>query len=266
MNKGLQAALIRICTSGGDHCHCCQCWNLPPIPHCAHIHCWPPSVFSKHQGMSVVPFFLHGGIQFHPWLHPHSHVRCHSIRLALCCHLSHGNNMQRGIGEKVQPMLPSHQDSPLTLWANITTQEALLSEQPSYVLERTKTIYMVEHVFHAPSWLRRSSMLGKKGRCTWKMETVYQRGLSNLANVTACLLSVITAVPLNICIYTGLHDATISQHRSRTPRLCSHWNCFGVKNPPCLSKAISAQVFSQLLAMHFVAIFHNILDNYRLCH
>ena len=29
MNKSLHAALIRICTSGGDHPHCCHWWNAP---------------------------------------------------------------------------------------------------------------------------------------------------------------------------------------------------------------------------------------------
>jgi len=28
-----------------------------------------------------------------PLLHPHLYVRCHSVRLPLCCHLSHSNNM-----------------------------------------------------------------------------------------------------------------------------------------------------------------------------
>jgi len=33
--------------------------------------------------------------------------------------LSHGNKIQKNIGEKVQPLLPNHQHPPLTLWANI---------------------------------------------------------------------------------------------------------------------------------------------------
>ena len=64
-------------------------------------------------------------------LHPHFHVRRHSVRVPLCCHLSHSNNMPRNAGGKVQPLLLSHQQSPLTSWADIK-QEALLSEQPSY--------------------------------------------------------------------------------------------------------------------------------------
>ena len=37
-------------------------------------------------------------------------------------------------GRKVQPLLPHHQHPPLTSWANIIKQEALLLEQPSYFL------------------------------------------------------------------------------------------------------------------------------------
>jgi len=40
--------------------------------------------------------------------------------------------MQRNIGGKAQPLLPYHQHPPLTPWANIIKQEALLSEEFLY--------------------------------------------------------------------------------------------------------------------------------------
>jgi len=67
-----------------------------------------------------------------PLLHLHSHIRQHSVRLSLCCHLSRGNERNRDIAGKLQPLLPSHQHPPLTLWASSIKQEASLSEQPSY--------------------------------------------------------------------------------------------------------------------------------------
>ena len=38
-------------------------------------------------------------------LHTHFHVRHHFVRLPLCCHLSHGNNMQWNIGGNVYPLV-----------------------------------------------------------------------------------------------------------------------------------------------------------------
>ena len=36
-----------------------------------------------------------------PLLSPRFHVRHHCVRVPLCCHLSHSNNRERDIGEKV---------------------------------------------------------------------------------------------------------------------------------------------------------------------
>ena len=44
---------------------------------------------------------------------------------------------------KVQPLLPSHQHPPLTLLANIITQEAFLLEKPSYI-HICEYLFMVE--------------------------------------------------------------------------------------------------------------------------
>ena len=63
MNKSLHA--MPICTSGGDPRSLSANAEMHhPIPHCAHI-LWSPSVFSKHQCMSVGAIFLHEGIQWH---------------------------------------------------------------------------------------------------------------------------------------------------------------------------------------------------------
>jgi len=43
-----------------------------------------------------------------PLLHTYFHVRHHSVRVLLCCHLSHGNNMQLDVGVNIQPLLPYH--------------------------------------------------------------------------------------------------------------------------------------------------------------
>jgi len=110
-------------------CHCHHCWNTPPVPHCATVTVQSPSVFSKHPWMSVVPCFPHG--RNTPLLYTHFHVWHHSVRMLLCCHLSHGKKTSLDIGGKVQFPLSSHQHPPLTSWDNIIKQEALLLVQPS---------------------------------------------------------------------------------------------------------------------------------------
>ena len=64
MNKSLHAVLMKACTSGGD--------PLSPLLKCTPHRLtvlistgWSPSMFSKYQWLSVVPFFPHGGIQWH---------------------------------------------------------------------------------------------------------------------------------------------------------------------------------------------------------
>ena len=129
MNKSLHTALVQICTRGSDS----HWWNAPPTASL----CSQP-LFSLHKcSASVdecqwVPFFPpRDEFSSTVLLHLHFHVRLHSVRLSLCWHLSHGNNMEWNTGGKGQPLLPYH--LPLMSLANIIKQEALLSEQNLYI-------------------------------------------------------------------------------------------------------------------------------------
>ena len=103
-----------------------------PLPHSAHIRSFYPEMFSKCQWMSTGAFFFcMEGFSGTSLLYMCFHTRCHFIWLPLCCQLSHGNSMQWNIGKKVQSLMP-YQLPPMTLWANILKQEALLLKQPSY--------------------------------------------------------------------------------------------------------------------------------------
>jgi len=52
MSKNLHVVLIKICTSRGDHCLCCHCWNSSPTStDCS------PEMFRRHWWMSVGAFF-----------------------------------------------------------------------------------------------------------------------------------------------------------------------------------------------------------------
>ena len=70
-----------------------------------------------------------------PLLHMHFHVRCQFVRLLLCCHLSHGNNMQEDSGAQVQPLLLYQQYLPDVIMGQynkigrITFGEALLLQE-----------------------------------------------------------------------------------------------------------------------------------------
>ncbi len=64
-----------------------------PPPQCVLIHCWV-SINNQQASMnvSVYHFFHTEEFSDTPLLHLHFHVRCHFVRLPLCCHLSHGND------------------------------------------------------------------------------------------------------------------------------------------------------------------------------
>ena len=80
------------------------------------------------------------GAIFHSWknsplLLTYFHVRYHFVRLLLCCHLSHGNNMQEDSGGQVQPLLLYQQYLPDVIMGqynkigSITFGEALLLQE-----------------------------------------------------------------------------------------------------------------------------------------
>ena len=134
MIKSLHAMLIQICMAIWNMTclsHCChRCWNTPPTPYCAHIHCLVSiNIQQVLMNVSGWHFFCMEEFSDTPSLHLHFHIRHHSVKLPPCCHLSHGSKMEWNIGGNVKPLLPYHQHPPLTSRANIIRQEALLSEQ-----------------------------------------------------------------------------------------------------------------------------------------
>jgi len=67
--------------------------HRPPL-HCAHIHSLVSiNIQQVLMNINGGHFFCMEEFRGTPLLHPHFHVRCHSVRLPLCCHLSHSNNI-----------------------------------------------------------------------------------------------------------------------------------------------------------------------------
>ena len=95
MPSSHKSALVEV-----THCWYHQCWNA--LPHCAHVH-WLVSRNAQQVSMSVngCHFFHMEEFSATPLLHLHFHIRYRSVRVPLCCHLSHGNKMQWNIGRKV---------------------------------------------------------------------------------------------------------------------------------------------------------------------
>jgi len=66
MNKSLYAILIKISTSGGDHCHCCQCWNIiPRVSLCLYPLLSLQKCSARVSQCQWVQYFPREGIQFH---------------------------------------------------------------------------------------------------------------------------------------------------------------------------------------------------------
>ena len=65
MKKSLLAMLVKVCTSGGDRCHCRRCWNAPPTALQCSYPLFDLSKCSASGECQWVPFFLHEGIHFH---------------------------------------------------------------------------------------------------------------------------------------------------------------------------------------------------------
>jgi hypothetical protein len=65
-----------------------------PPPHCVNIHCLVSiNVQQASMNVNVYNFFCMEEFNYTPLLHTHFHVRCHFVRLPLCCHLSHGTKI-----------------------------------------------------------------------------------------------------------------------------------------------------------------------------
>ena len=79
----------------------------------AHIH-HLVSINIKKVSVNAI-FFCMDEFNDAPLFNTHFLVRCHVVRLPLCCHLSHSNKMQQNIGKKVQPLLPYYQHLPLNV-------------------------------------------------------------------------------------------------------------------------------------------------------
>jgi len=94
MNKSLHAMLVKICTSGGELLLSpllLKCTTQPSV--------WSYPLFDLHQSSASVDecqnviFFCVEEFSDTLLLHMHFHVRSHSLRLPLCCHLSYDNKM-----------------------------------------------------------------------------------------------------------------------------------------------------------------------------
>ena len=79
---------------------CMAIWNVANIivttaeTHCAHIHCLVSiNVQQALMNISGLSFFCIEEFCDTSLLHMHFHVRCHRVRLHLCCHLPHDNKM-----------------------------------------------------------------------------------------------------------------------------------------------------------------------------
>ena len=65
-----------------------------PPTHCAYIHCLVSiNVQQLFRNANKCHFFHMEEFNDAPLLHAHFHVRCHLVRVPLCCHLSHSNNV-----------------------------------------------------------------------------------------------------------------------------------------------------------------------------
>jgi len=93
-NKSLHAMLMRICACEGE------ALSLLSVLKCT-THCltvltstvWSLQMFSKCQWMSVLPFILHGGIQWHIFsssIFPYQMPFCQTV---ICCYLWHSNKI-----------------------------------------------------------------------------------------------------------------------------------------------------------------------------
>ena len=96
----LLVSLVKMCISRSDPLLAYSCsdgviaemhQSLPP---CTNIHCLVTiNVQQVLMNVNGCHFFHTEEFNDTLFLHAHSHVRHHFVRLPLCCHLSHSNNM-----------------------------------------------------------------------------------------------------------------------------------------------------------------------------
>ena len=78
-----------------------------PSPHCAHIHCLVSrNIQQVLRNVNVCNFFNVEELNDTSLLHLHFHVRQHSVRLSLCCHLAKTCNRIL-VGRLTSTALPS---------------------------------------------------------------------------------------------------------------------------------------------------------------
>jgi len=120
VNKSPHVTLIKMCmTTENFHTAITNAETHHPLPHCAHIHYLVyRNVQKALMNFQGCHFFCTEEFNSTPLLHMHFQVRRHSVKLSLCCHLSHENKKAGNISGKVQPLLPYHQHLPLVLYAN----------------------------------------------------------------------------------------------------------------------------------------------------
>jgi len=95
INKSFHVMLIQTCTSGGEQLSLSPLLKTHhPPPHCAHIHCLV-CINIQQASMKINWYhFLHmEELSDTLLLHTHFHVGNCFVRVPLCCHLSHNNNM-----------------------------------------------------------------------------------------------------------------------------------------------------------------------------
>ena len=113
MNKSLYATLIKVCSSGGDPLLLWPLLNTPPTT--SH------PLFGLHKDSASINecqwvlLFQHEDFNSTPLLHLHFHVRHHSVRLLLCCHLAAKWNGILVEGSTSTAIAPTS----ASLWANI---------------------------------------------------------------------------------------------------------------------------------------------------
>ena len=119
MNKSLHVLLINIYTSRDAPL------LLSPLLKYTmhHLTVLTPHVVSRNVQQASVNgrcfFFRVEEFNYTRLLHTHCCVRCHFVRLSLCCHLSCSNIMRWNIGGRILPLLPYHQYPSLFSGANI---------------------------------------------------------------------------------------------------------------------------------------------------